>query len=106
MKLIDVATIIGDVLTQIDRTLQNPDLPDVNWQTLYALRKHLVDLQRDLIGKTIKEDDADYTKITIQLNAASAELKDVISDLTKVDKIINIVSQVANYADKILDKLA
>lgn len=102
MTLIDVATTIGNVLTQIDTTLQTPGLSDPDWQTLYALRKHLDDQQRDLIGESIDEADATYQTLTTQLNAASTQLRAVIGDLTKVGTTIAKVSQIASYADQIL----
>jgi len=103
MTLIDVATLIGNVLTQLDATLQTPGLSDPDWQTLYALRKHLDDQQRELIGESIKEGDATYEKLAAQLKAANTELATVIGDLTKVSKVIATVSQIASYADKILN---
>jgi hypothetical protein len=106
MTLIEVATTIGTVLTQLDTTLQTPGLSDADWQTLYALRKHVDDQQRDLIGQSIKEADAEYQALTTQLSSASSELTKSIGDLAKVGKVIGIVSQIASYADKILDKLA
>jgi hypothetical protein len=106
MTLIEVATTIGTVLTQLDTTLQTPGLSDADWQTLYALRKHLDDQQRDLIGESIKEADAEYQSLTTELSSASSELTKSIGDLAKVGKVIGIVSQIASYADKILDKLA
>ena len=106
MTLIEVATTIGTVLTELDTTLQTPGLSDADWQTLYALRKHLDDQQRDLIGESIKEADAKYQALTTQLSSASSELTKSIGDLAKVGKVIGIVSQIASYADKILNKLA
>ena len=102
MTLIDLASAIGDVLTQIDTTLQTPGLSDADWQTLYALRKHLDDQQRDLIGESINEADAQYKSLTAQLNTASAQLKNTIGDLSKVATVISTVSQIAAYADQIL----
>ena len=105
MTLIDVATTIGNVLTQLDTFLQTPGLSDADWQTLYALRKHLDDEQRDLIGESINEADATYQALTAQLKTASTALTNVIGDLTKVGNVISVVSQIASYADQIL-KLA
>ena len=102
MTLIDLASAIGDVLTQIDTTLQTPGLSDADWQTLYALRKHLDDQQMDLIGESINEADAHYKSLTAQLNTASAQLKNTIGDLSKVATVISTVSQIAAYADQIL----
>jgi hypothetical protein len=106
MTLIEVATTIGTVLTQLDTTLQTPGLTDADWQTLYALRKHLDDQQRELIGESINEADASYQALTTHLKDASSELAKTIGDLKKVGKVIGIVAQIASYADKILNKLA
>lgn len=105
MTLIDVAATIGDVLTEIDKTLQTPGLSDPDWQTLYALRKHLDDLQRELIGESIAEEDDDYQMLTTKLDDANSQLKVVISDYSKVSTTITVISQIASYADQIL-KLA
>lgn len=105
MTLIELAQAIGDVLTQIDTMLQTPGMSDSDWQTLYALRKHLDDEQRDLIGKSIKEADATYQQLTTKLSAASTQLKTVLGDLTKVGNVISIVSQIASYADQILKRV-
>lgn len=102
MTLIEVATTIGNVLTQIDTTLQTPGLSDPDWQTLYALRKHLDDEQRDLIKESINEADAGYQALTVQLKTASTLLTSVFGDLTRVGNIITTVSQIASYADQIL----
>jgi flagellar biosynthesis chaperone FliJ len=106
MTLIELATTIGDVLTKIDALLQTPGLSDSDWQTLYALRKHLDDEQRDLIGESINEADATYQALTTQLKTASDQLNSVISDLTKVGSVITKVSQISNYVDQILKLVA
>ena len=102
MTLVQLVTTIGDVLTQIDTTLQNPGMQDSEWQTLYALRKHLDDEQRDLVGESINEADNVYKALTIKLNAASNELKNALGDLTKVGNVITEVSKITSYVDQIL----
>jgi hypothetical protein len=102
VTLIDVAKTIGNVLTLLDTLLQTPGLSDPDWHNLYALRKHLDDEQRDLIGESINESDAAYQALTIQLQTASTQLASVIGDLTKVGNIISTTSQIASYADQIL----
>jgi hypothetical protein len=102
MTLIQLVTTIGDVLTQIDTTLQTPGMQDSEWQTLYALRKHLDDEQRDLVGESINEADNVYKALTTKLNAASNELKNALGDLTKVGNVITEVSKIASYVDQIL----
>ena len=103
MTLIEVAKVIGDDLTQIDTTLQTPGLSDADWQTLYALRKHLDDIQRDLIQESINEADQKYQALTTQLQQASNQLATVITNLSKVSDIIATVAQVAAKADEILN---
>lgn len=106
MTLIEVSVNIGNVLTQIDTILQTPGLSDSDWQTLYALRKHLDDEQRDLIGRSIDEANARYQALTTQLEAATDELTNVIGDITKTAEIINGVAKICSYADGILDVIA
>src|SRR6266478_6426623 len=100
MTLIELVTTIGNVLTQIDVTLQTPGMPDPDWQTLYALRKHLDDQQRDLVRKSINEADNRYKALTTKLDAASNELKNSIGDLTKVGNVITELSNIASYLDQ------
>jgi hypothetical protein len=103
MTLIEVAKVIGDDLTQIDTRLQTPGLSDADWQTLFALRKHLDDIQRDLIQESINEADQKYQALTTQLQQASNQLATVITNLSKVSDIIATVAQVAAKADEILN---
>jgi signal transduction histidine kinase len=105
MTLVNVVTMIGDDLTLIDKRLQSPGLADADWQAFYALRKHLDDQQRQLVGKAIKEGDATYKNLTKQLTDASAQLKTTIKDLSKVSSAITIISQIAACVDQI-SKLA
>jgi len=102
MTLVQLVTTIGNVLTQIDTTLQTPGMQDPDWQTLYALRKHLDDLQRDLVRKSIDEADDAYKALTTKLNASNSELKKVIGDVAKVGNVISEVSKIASYVDQIL----
>jgi hypothetical protein len=104
MTFIDLATLIGNVLTGIDSKLADPTFPmsDPNWQTLYALRKHLDDQQKRLIQATIVEDDQEYLNLTKQISTASAELKAVISEQAKINTVISDVSQIAAFVDQIL----
>jgi uncharacterized protein YukE len=105
MTLIEVAKVIGDALTQIDTTLQTPGLSDADWQALYAMRKHLDDLQRDLIGESIEQGNAQYQALTTQLKDATKALAQALADIKKVGDAIGILSQIAAYADQML-KLA
>jgi hypothetical protein len=104
MTPIQLATLIGNVLTQLDSKLSDPAFPmsDPNWQTLYALRKHLDDLQRSLVQASIEEGDPLYTGLTQQITAANTDLQTVINDITKVNAMINDLSQIASAVDQIL----
>jgi hypothetical protein len=104
MTPLQLATLIGNILTQLDTELADPDFPmsSPKWQTLYALRKHLDDLQRSLIRATIASGNPQYAGLTTQINNASTRLETVIGDLTKVDPVIRQVSQIASVLDQIL----
>jgi hypothetical protein len=102
---IELAGLIGNVLTQIDTTLQAPGLADPDWHNLYALRKHLDDEQRQLVQASINQADATYANLTTQIAAANTQLKTVIANLAKVADTINIVAQIASLLDQVL-KLA
>jgi hypothetical protein len=104
MNLVDLVTLIGDVITQIDSLLADPSfsMSDPKWQTLYAMRKHLDDLQRDLVKLTISESDAAFQSLTKQITAANDDLQKVIDDIKNVDTVINDVSKIASCVDQIL----
>jgi hypothetical protein len=104
MTPIELATVIGDVLTLIDAKLADPAFPmsDPNWQTLYALRKHLDDLQRNLVQATIAADDPSYAGLTQQISDASAHLQAVIKNAAAVNAVISDVSQIAGLVDQVL----
>ena len=92
------------MLTQVDSKLADPTFPmsDPNWQTLYALRKHLDDLQRTLVQSSIAADDPSYAGLTQKITAASADLQTAIKDAAKLNAVINDVSQVAALVDQVL----
>jgi hypothetical protein len=104
MTPIQLATLIGNVLTQIDSKLADPNFPmsDSNWQTLYALRKHLDDLQRTLVQASIAEDDPSYPGLTKQITDANTDLRTVIKNAAEVTTIIADVSQIAALLDQVL----
>jgi hypothetical protein len=100
----ELVTLIGNVITQLDTTLADPNLPmsDPKWQTLYAVRKHLDDLQRELVQASIATADAAYPDLTAQITAASQDLQTVINDFTKLDVIINDASTIASLVDQVM----
>jgi hypothetical protein len=104
MTPIKLATLIGNILTQIDAMLSDPGFPmsDPDWQTLYALRKHLDDMQRLLIQATIEATDASYIQLTKQITAANKDLQGVIKDLDKIDAIVKTIAQIAALVDQVL----
>jgi hypothetical protein len=103
MTPIQLATLIGNVLTQIDSKLADPQFPssDPNWQTLYALRKHLDDLQRSLIRANIAEHNPAYPGLTKKIADASAEIKIIIKKADQVNQLIKEVSEVAGLVDQV-----
>jgi hypothetical protein len=105
MNKVQLVTVIGDVLTQIDVALQTPGKDNASWQTLYALRKHLDDQQRDLVRISLNENDSDYDTVTKKLSAANTDLKSTLNKFAKVGAIISAVSKISSYVDQIL-KLA
>jgi len=104
MTPIQLATLIGDVLTQIDSRLADPEFPmsDPDWQTLYALRKHLDDLQRTLVQTSIAANDSSYPGLTRQIAAANTDLQTVIKDAAKVNSVITDVSQITALVDQVI----
>lgn len=104
MTPIQLATLIGDVLTQVDSKLADPGFPmsDPNWQTLYALRKHLDDLQRSLIQVSIATNNSAYAELTKRIAKASAHLQTIIKDAAKVTAVMADVSEVAALVDQVL----
>ena len=107
MNEADLVTLSGDVLTQLDAILMGPDLKTqpAKWHQLYAVRKHLDDEQRSLVQADIASDDAAFQASANTIATAVKQLKQQIDDMTKIDSIINIVSQIAANVDSIL-KLA
>jgi hypothetical protein len=104
MTPIQLATLIGNILTQIDSKLADPQFPssDPNWQTLYALRKHLDDLQRDLIKANIAVANPAYPGLTKKIADACAEIKAVIKNADEVNRVLKDVSAVAGLVDQVL----
>lgn len=104
MTPIELATLIGDVITQLDSKLSDPDFPmsDPDWQMLYAMRKHLDDLQRLLIQANIADGNDAYAGLTEEITDANADLQTVIKDDAKVTAVIGDLSKMASVVDQIL----
>jgi predicted transcriptional regulator len=105
MSKVDVVTQIGDVLTQIDALLSDPDLSPTSsrWQQLFALRKHLDDQQRDLVRAILDDQDTSFQDLAKQLGAAAAALKKFGDDISKIGSILQTVGTIAGIMDKILN---
>jgi hypothetical protein len=104
MTAVELATLIGNVITQLDSTLADPNflMSDPRWQTLYAVRKHLDDLQRALVEASIAEGNPAYAGLTAQITAANTDLQTVIDDITKIGNIITDISTIASLVDQVL----
>ena len=104
MNQTELVTSIGNTLTKIDTALMGDDLLDQpnKWQQLYALRKHLDDEQRLLVKADIDSDDLKFQALSGTIAVATKQLNQKINDMTKVDSIIDIVSQIAANVDSVL----
>jgi high-affinity Fe2+/Pb2+ permease len=104
VNLTDLVTLIGNALTQLDTALTGSDLLNqpAKWQQLYALRKHLDDEQRSLVQSDIESDDVEFQGLANLISTATKQLTQQINDMTKIDSIINIVSQIAADVDSVL----
>ena len=104
MNQTELVTSIGNTLTKIDTALMGEDLMDQpnKWQQLYALRKHLDDEQRLLVKADIDSDDLKFQTLSGTIAVATKQLNQKINDMTKIDSIINIVSQIAANVDSVL----
>src|SRR5580658_4050005 len=104
MTTLEIVQTIGDVLTQLDQMLANPNFPSSQpaWQQLFALRKHLDDQQRQLVAAQIDESTAQFAQATAQLKTSGDSLQQIGTDITKVASVINIASTIASAADQLL----
>ena len=103
-----LVTSIGVTLTKLDQTLMEPDLVNqpVQWQQVYAMRKHLDDQQRALVAAAIQADDPEFQALTGKIQVAIQQLQKVIDDLKKIDSIINAIAEVSADLDEILKAAA
>ena len=108
MSKLDLVTEIGDVLTQVDQILSAPGFSPESqqWHTLFALRKHLDDQQRELVRAIFEEDDAQFKDIAEQLSDAADRLEQTGKDIAKIGSILDTVSTIASLADKALNFVA
>jgi hypothetical protein len=104
MTLVQLVQIIGQILTQLDQILSDPDFPSSNpdWQQLYAMRVHLDNQQRELVGIAIRLDDERFQGLTNQITDANTDLIQQIKSLAKIGDVISTVAKVAALADQIL----
>jgi alkylhydroperoxidase/carboxymuconolactone decarboxylase family protein YurZ len=104
MTTLEIVHIIGDALTQFDLILASPDFPtsDPLWQQTYALRKHLDDVQRQLVMVEIDASTPPFQQATVQLKAANEELKKIGTEIAKVASAISIAAQIAAVVDQLI----
>lgn len=105
MNDVDLVTLIGDVLTQLDAVLMGQELKTTQpakWQQLFAVRKHLDDEQRSLVEADINSDDVAFKTQANTITAAAAQLKEQIGDMSKIDSVLNIVSLISSNVGSIL----
>lgn len=104
MSKVDIVNQIGDVLTQIDTILADPDFSPTspNWHQLFALRKHLDDQQRELVQEIFADDTPQFNAIAKQLSDAADSLEKVSDSINKIGTILKTVSSIASLVDKIL----
>jgi hypothetical protein len=104
MTLVDVVTMVGDILTDVDVMLANSNLPstDPDWQQLFALRIHLDTLQQQLVKLQLDLDTDQFKKLTDKLNDANTELAKKIEVLKKVSVTFKTIAQVAALVDQII----
>jgi protein subunit release factor A len=104
MTIVEVVETIGDVLTDIDTSLSAPTLSmeDPQWQQLYALRKHLDELQQELVKKVIQQDDQKFSAFGEKIKDATNSLNETLADFTKLDSAIATIAQIASWADQAL----
>lgn len=104
MDQAELVRMIGDLLTELDELLVDPDLDNQSsdWQTVYALRKHLDDQQRDLVKATIDANDVNFRAQAGLIDKANAQLEKVADEIAKIDQVIDTISQVCASLDSIL----
>ncbi len=108
MTLVDLVKMIGDDLTSLDVALSGPSLPSTSpaWHTLYALRVHLDDQQRQLVALAFQLDDNQFKQSTDQLEQANTVLQEQIANLNRLDAVISTVSEIAALIDQVLSLAA
>jgi len=105
MSRVDVVNQIGDALTQIDTLLCKPDFSPSSpkWQQLFALRKHLDDQQRELVQEAFDEDSQPFRDLADKLGVATAALRIIADDISKLGAILETVASIASLVDKVLN---
>jgi aspartate ammonia-lyase len=104
MDMNDLVTVMGSVLGDIDDALNSPELNNQpgNWQALHALREQLDQQQKDLVQKTIQQDDAAFQVLGNEMQAAAKTVHEDIKDISKIDAVIKEVSEISANADQVL----
>ena len=101
----DLVTSIGNTLTGLDTQLMSPELNNqpAKWQQLYAMRKHLDDQQRTLLQQKIASDDTNFKVLANSIQAETTTLNQEIKDMTRIDSIIDLVSEISSNLDQVLN---
>ena len=66
------------------------------------MRKHLDDEQRNLLQAELRADDDAFKVLANEISAGAKTLNQQIGDVTKIDSIINLASEIAAALDQAL----
>lgn len=107
MTKADLVDLLANIITGLDNALTDDQLlaEPATWQLVYAVRKHLDDQQRDLLKAVLQEENAAYQALTVAIKAATNGLQQIMTDMKRVDEIINYVTRISADVDQVL-KLA
>ncbi len=100
----DLVLVIGRTLTQLDGALAEPALiaDRPHWQQMYAMRKHLDDQQRFLVGTTIQADDEGFQVLARLIDGSAAQLEQSIQHVARVNATLGMVARIAADLDQVL----
>ena len=100
----ELVDLLGHVIDGLDAALMTSELVEdpPNWQLVFAVRKHLNDLQEELLRTVLAEENAAYTILTATIQAAANSLDQVIAHMEKVDQILTWVAKISADVDQVL----
>jgi hypothetical protein len=98
----NLAGMIGNVLTGLDTALSQPEFTRANpqWQQLYALRNRLDDQQRELVTLSVDPNDQSYKSATEQISAANTRAAAI--DNSRIADAIQTAAEVTASMDLFL----